>query len=173
MKNNNFWRTLREYFMVYLPMQRNSSEKTKETCQMAWNLLLRFLLQEKGIPASSINFETFTSVLLIEFLDTMEARKSWKASTRNNRLSCMRPFFKYATYSRPDLYTVYADLNTIPLKKGVNESRVVEHMTKDAVSAIIGCVDTSSSKGLRDCFFLSLMYDTAARDGGDACIKAF
>lgn len=132
---------------------------------MAWNILLRFLLQEKGIPASGLGFETFTSALLTEFLDTTESQKGWKESTRNNRLSCIRSFFKFAAYTSPEVYTVYADLCTIPLKKGNDNSRVVSHMSKDAVAAIIGCIDTGSPKGLRDRFFLALMYDTAARDG--------
>lgn len=95
----------------------------------------------------------------------MEAEKHWKPSTRNNRLSCIRSFFKYAACTCPGSYIVYADLCTIPLKKGVDNSRIVSHMTKDAVASIIGSIDTSSPKGLRDCFFLTLMYDTAARDG--------
>lgn len=165
MKNNLFWKKLKEYFSIYLPKQRNSSDKTIEACRMAWNLLLRFLLGEKGVPASEIRFETFTASLLTEFLDTMEKQKSWKESTRNNRLSCIRSFFKYAAYTSPDIYMVYADLCAIPLKKGPDHSRIVAHMSKDAVAAIIACADSSSSKGLRDQFFLTLMYDTAARDG--------
>jgi site-specific recombinase XerD len=165
MKTNLFWKKLREYFTVYLPKQRNSSEKTITSCQMAWNLLLRFLLQEKGIAATQINFDTFTSVLLADFLNDMETRKGWKASTRNNRLSCIRSFFKYAAYTCPNVYTVYADLGTIPLKKEVNNSQVVEYMSKDAVASIIECAGTASSKGFRDQFFLTLMYDTAARNG--------
>lgn len=165
MKNNPFWKKLREYFSVYLPKQRNCSEKTMDTCHMAWNLLLRYLLQEQGMEASALRFETFTSVLLSEFLDKMEAEKDWKPSTRNNRLSCIRSFFKYASYACPEAYMVYADLCTIPLKKGVDNSRIVNHMSKDAVASIIGCIDTSLPKGLRDCFFLTLMYDTAARNG--------
>ena len=165
MKSNAFWKKLREYFGIYLPKQRNSSEKTIDSCRMAWNILLRFLLQEKGIPASGLGFETFTSALLTEFLDTTESQKGWKESTRNNRLSCIRSFFKFAAYTSPEVYTVYADLCTIPLKKGTDNSRVVNHMSKDAVAAIIGCIDTGSPKGLRDRFFLALMYDTAARDG--------
>lgn len=165
MKNNPFWKKLKEYFGVYLPKQRNSSEKTIISCHMAWNLLLRFLLQEKGIPASALNFESFTSATLTEFLDTMEIRKGWKESTRNNRLSCIRSFFKFAAYTCPEVYTVYADLCTIPLKKGTDNSRMVGHMTKDAVAEIIGCTDADTPKGLRDRFFLTLMYDTAARDG--------
>ncbi|MCM1543583.1 MAG: site-specific integrase [Blautia sp.] len=132
---------------------------------MAWNLLLRFLLQEKGIAAAQIGFDTFTPVLPADFLDTMETQKGWKASTRNNRLSCIRSFFKYAAYTCPNVYAVYADLGTVPLKKGVDNSRVVEYMSKDAVASIIGCAGTASPKGFRDRFFLTLMYDTAARNG--------
>ena len=165
MKNNPFWKKLREYFSIYLPKQRNCSEKTIDTCHMAWNLLLRYLLHGQGIEVSALRFETFTSVLLSEFLDKMETEKGWKPSTRNNRLSCIRSFFKYASYTCPEVYMVYADLCTIPLKKGVDNSRIVNHMSKDAVASIIGCIDTSLPKGLRDCFFLTLMYDTAARNG--------
>ena len=95
----------------------------------------------------------------------METEKHWKPSTRNNRLSCIRSFFKYAACTCPEAYMVYADLRAIPLKKGTDNSRIVSHMTKDAVASIIGCIDTSSLKGLRDCFFLTMMYDTAARNG--------
>lgn len=165
MKSSPFWKKLREYFTIYLPKQRNSSEKTVDTCHMAWNLLLRYLLQEQGSPASALGYETFTSDLLAGFLEKMEVEKHWKASTRNNRLSCIRSFFKYASCTCPEAYIVYADLRTIPLKKGVDGSRIVKHMTKDAITSIIGCIDTSVPKGLRDCFFLTLMYDTAARDG--------
>ena len=128
MKKNSFWKKLREYFGVYLPKQHNSSEKTIDSCHMAWNLLLRYLLQEKNIPASKLTFESFTAALLTEFLDAMEVQKGWKESTRNNRLSCIRSFFKFATYTCPEVYTVYADLCTIPLKKGTDYSRVVNYM---------------------------------------------
>lgn len=173
MKNNPFWKKLKEYFGVYLPKQRNSSEKTINSYHMAWNILLRFLLLERNIPASSLKFEIFTATLLTEFLNTMEAQKGWKESTRNNRLSCIRSFFKFAAYTCPEVYVIYADLCTIPLKKGTDNSRVVNHMSKAAVSAIIGCADANTPKGLRDRFFLTLMYDTAARDGEMLNLKLY
>lgn len=165
MKNNSFWRKLKEYFSVYLPKQRNSSEKTIVTCQMAWNLLLRYLLHEKKLPPSEVKFEIFTSGLLSEFLDTMEKNKGWEISTRNNRLSCIRAFFKFATYTCAEAYIVYADLCTIPLKKGTDKSRIINYMPKDAIVSVMECIDKDTQKGIRDYFFLALMYDTAARDG--------
>lgn len=38
-------------------------------------------------------------------------------------------------------------------------------MPKDAVASIIECAGTALLKGFRDQFFLTLMYDTAARNG--------
>lgn len=165
MKINPFWKKLREYFSVYLPRQRNSSEKTIVTSRMAWNLFLRFILQVKNISPNDLMFETFTAELLSEFLDEMEHQKQWKTSTRNNRLSCIRSFFKFATHTCPDVYVVYEELCTVPLKKGTDNSRIVTHMSKDAVSSIIDSIDTITSKGLRDRLYLTMMYDTAARNG--------
>ena len=165
MKNNPFWKKLRDYFSIYLPKQRSSSEKTIDTSHMAWNLLLRYLLQERGMTAGALEFESFTSELLTAFLDRMETVRHWKTSTRNNRLSCIRAFFKYASCTCPEAYVVHEDLRTIPLKKGIDSSRVVSHMAKDVIASIIGCIDILSPKGLRDCFYLTLMYDSAARNG--------
>ena len=171
MKVNLFWKKLREYFSVYLPRQRNSSTKTITTSRMAWNLFLRFLLKDKKISPSDLTFETFTANLLSEFLDEMERQKQWKNSTRNNRLSCIRSFFRFATHTCPDVYMVYKELCTIPLKKGIDHSRVVNHMSKAAISSIIESIDVTKPKGLRDKLYLTMMYDTAARNGEILALK--
>lgn len=173
MKNNSFWKKLKEYFSIYLPKQRNSSEKTIATCRMAWNLFLRFLMREKELKPADIRFETFNSGLLSEFLDTMERNKGWEISTRNNRLSCIRAFFKFATYTCAEAYVVYSDLCTVPLKREIDNTRVINHMPKDAITAILECINTETPKGVRDCFFLTLMYDTAARNGEMLKLKLF
>lgn len=165
MKDRPFWRKLRDYFTIYLPKQKNSSEKSMATSHMAWNLFLRYLMQDAKMKTSEITFKTFTHELVTDFLDKMEAEKGWKPSTRNNRLSCIRSFFKYSACDCPEAYMVYADLGTIPLKKGVDNSRVVNYMSEEAISSILGCIDATKPKGLRDLFYLTLMYDTAARNG--------
>lgn len=165
MKNRTFWTKLREYFSVYLPKQRNSSQKTIDTYKNAWNLLLRYMLKECNIPASDFRYELFTKEVVAGFLDSEEAKKNWKAATRNNRLNCIRAFFKYAGVNCPEAFVVYSDLGTIPEKKGINQSNVVDFMPEDAITSIINCIDKDSRKGLRDRFFITLMYDVAARDG--------
>ena len=164
MKNSKFWKCLREYFTIHLPKQRGRSEKTIEACTMAWNMFLRFIIDEKKINGENIDFSTFTSSLLTEFLDTMETRKQWKVSTRNQRLSCIRSFFKYASCIETITYSVYSELCSIPLKRGEDNSHVVDHMSKDAVAALIAAANNGNLKDFRNCFFMTLMYD-AARNG--------
>ena len=163
--NDGFWRSLRNYFTIYLPKQKNDSAKSIESCHFAWNLFLRYLRENKKLDMDDVTFSCFTSSVVTSFLDDTEVEKGWKASTRNQRLSCIRSFFKYASYHDPVAYTVYSDLQNIPLKKEINHSHVVDYMSKESLRSIISVIDLSTRRGIRDHFFIALMYDTAARDG--------
>ncbi len=159
-----FWMHLREYFTVYLPKQRNVSPNTIISSRQTWNLLLKYLIDEKGIPLNEISMETLDADTVMAFLDKMETDRAWKASTRNQRLSMIRSFFTYSACMEPSSYIYSAGLEAIPLKKDVNKSFVLDYMTEDAIKAILKVPDTKKKNGIRDQFFLSLMYDSAARD---------
>ncbi len=163
-KKEDFWSYLRDYFTVYLPKQKNNSQHTITACRQTWNLLLRFLTVNKSISLGKLCMAEIDSKTVLEFLDYMEKEKGWKVSTRNQRLSCIRSFFKYVACIEPSFYVYSADLGTIPLKKGINKSRVIEFMTQDAMKALLANPDPKTRLGMRDQFFMSLMYDTAARD---------
>jgi integrase/recombinase XerD len=47
----------------------------------------------------------------------MRVTKSWTASTRNQRLACIRSFFTYAAAAEPALAIYLADLAAIPRLK--------------------------------------------------------
>ena len=62
--------------------------------------------------------------------------------------------------------TLIAGLNKlkkIPFKKPDNTAVAVEYMSMAAITAIIEQPDATTSKGLRDRFFMILLYDTGAR----------
>ena len=94
-KKEDFWRYLRDYFTVYLPKQKNNSQHTITSCRQTWNLILRFLSINKQITLEKLCMANIDSKNVLEFLDYMEKEKGWKAATRNQRLSCIRSFFKY------------------------------------------------------------------------------
>lgn len=87
-----------------------------------------------------------------------------EASTRNQRLACIRSFFTYAAAAEPSLAIYLADLAPIPRLNGP-AAAPVKYMTTDAVAALLAAPDPATRLGLRDQFFMILMYDLAARDG--------
>ncbi len=166
MKNNQnaLWLHMRSYFTVFLPKQRNASQHTITACQDTWNLFLRFLSGKKGKHLEAMGFEDIDANTVVSFLDTMESEKSWKPSTRNQRLSCIRSFLHYAACMEPTLYAYAAELDGIPLKKDVNKSYVVEFISQDGMRELLATPDVKQKLGQRDQFFMALMYDAAARD---------
>lgn len=155
---------MRSYFTVFLPKQRNASQHTITACQDTWNLFLRYLFSKKGIRPETLGFADINSSTVVSFLDTMESEKNWKPSTRNQRLSCIRSFMHYAACMEPTLYAYAAELDGIPLKKGVDKSHVMEFISQEGMRELLATPDIRQKQGMRDQFFMALMYDSAARD---------
>ena len=155
---------LKEYFTIYLPKQRNCSTHTITSCKQTWNLFLKYMNSSLNIKLESISFNNITRQNVVNFLDTMENQKNWTASTRNQRLACIRSFFKYVSTIEPLLVIYFNDLKGIPLKKDINKSHTMEFMSMEAVKILLQQPDTTTKIGIRDLFFMVLMYDTAARN---------
>lgn len=163
-EKNIFWNLLKDFFTIFLPKQRNVSPHTIEACHNTWNMFLGYLRDEKGLTMQQIKIELFDSILVNEYLDYMEKERVWKVSTRNHRLSCIRLFFNYASMIDPSLYSYAVNLKTIPQKKGVNKSHVIDYLSQSEMKDLLSEPDPATKLGLRDQFFMSLMYDTAARN---------
>jgi site-specific recombinase XerD len=156
-------RHLREYFTMHLPKQRGSSPHTITACRQTWNLLLGYVEKEHGVPLGNVTFGFLSRSVVSGFLDRMESDRGWRPATYNQRLSCIRSFFKYAAAAEPFLAIYRDDLAGIPLKKR-GTSHIVGFMEMDEMKALLNQPDASTKLGRRDRFFMILMYDTAARD---------
>jgi site-specific recombinase XerD len=127
-------------------------------------MLLLFVCDAVGKRVENLIFTDISYENVIGFLDEMQQAKGWTPSTRNHRLARIRSFFYYAARIEPTLVSYLEDLRAIPLQKDVNKSFVLEYMSKAAMTAVLRQPDSSKKTGIRDLFFLVLMYDSAARD---------
>src|SRR6266702_450345 len=115
------------------------------------------------VAVEKVTFAMVDRATVTGFPGHMQATRSWTASTRNQRLACIRSFFTYAAAAEPALATYLADLAAIPRLNGP-AAAPVKYMTTDAVTALLAAPDPGTRTGLRDQFFMILMYDLAARD---------
>ena len=161
---DGFYRHLREWFTAFLPRQRGAAGNTITSCRQTWNMLLGYIAAHHHVTVEKITFTMVDRATVTAFLDHMRSTKLWTASTYNQRLACIRSFFTYATAAEPVLAVYLADLAAIPRLKGP-AAAPVKYMSTDAVTALLAVPDPGTRTGLRDQFFMILMYDLAARDG--------
>ena len=83
---------MEDYFETYLPYSRGLSLNTINSYKHSFLLLIRFILETKGISASDIKFSDLTYETLLEFLNWLETDRLCKPSTRNQRLSAISAF---------------------------------------------------------------------------------
>ena len=160
---DGFYRHLREWFTAFLPRQRGAAENTIISCRQTWNMLLGYVAEQHHVAVETVTFTMVDRTTVTGFLDHMGATKSWTASTRNQRLACIRSFFTYAAAAEPTLAIYLADLAAIPRFKGP-AAAPVKYISTEAVAALLTAPDPGTRLGLRDQFFMILMYDLAARD---------
>jgi integrase/recombinase XerD len=162
-KDEKLFKLLRDYLIKYLPEQKCYSENTIKSYRESLNILLDFVIEKKKIYLENITFSLLDYQMINEFLDWLEHERNCCISTRNHRLSCIRSFFKYAGNMDPVLIIHRNELQKIPLKKNM-KSKIIEFMSEKALKAVLSQPDIKTKNGIRDLFFMVLMYDTAARN---------
>jgi integrase/recombinase XerD len=162
-ENLRFYQMVRDFLTVYLPKQKASSANTIKAYRESLNLLLEYLKVEENLPLMDVSFDRISRKTVEGYLDWLEEARKCSIPTRNHRLSSIRSFYKYAG-SRDLSVTAYTlELEKIPIKK-TQKTQQVKFFEEDALKAILAQPDTGTRKGIRDLFFMILMYDTAGRN---------
>lgn len=158
----NFMSLLEDYFETYLPYSRGLSLNTINSYKQSFMLLMRFMLEKKGIVACDIKFSDLTYEVLLEFFSWLETDRLCKPTTRNQRLAALSAFSEYAQNRDFDAASIFRSaIIKIPVKKSTPKHRAV--FTRDEIKILLNLPDENYETGLRDKVILSLMYATGAR----------
>ena len=160
-KDKVFFGLIHDYFKVYLPNQRRASDHTIKTYRKSIDALLDFVKLQKKVELYEIEFSMIDSRLLADFLDDLE-ENGCSVPTRNHYMACIRAFYKYAAKMEPTAVIHRVEICKVPVKNSVKPD-IIDYMSEAAVKSILDMPDASTSKGLRDQFFMVLLYDTGAR----------
>ena len=162
-KSSHFFRMIRDYLTVYLPDQKGASHNTTKSYREALSLLLDYICSRNGLTLEKLNFTHLSRETVKGFLDHIEKERECSIATRNNRLASVRSFVKYACGRDISIQACANDLSEIPLKKQ-KKADIISYFSESALKTILEQPDIRKKKGLRDLFFMILMYDTGARN---------
>jgi len=162
-KSTRFFKLVRDFLTVYLPDQRAVSVNTIKSYRECLNQLLSYICDRNGLALGKLSFEYLSRETVESYLEYLEKGRHCSVSTRNHRLACIRSFVKYAGVRDVSVQACVNDLCTIPQKK-VAKTAVIKFFSESALKTILEQPDAREKKGLRNLFFMILMYDTGARN---------
>jgi len=158
---NPLFSLIHDYFLVFLPKEKNYSQNTIRAYRKALELLLDYTRQKLEIPLSEITFDLIDRQLLSDFLCYLEQDRNCSSLTRNHRLNCIRSFYKFAAQEDITVVRHYDEIQKVqPVKIA---EKLVEHMSEGAIQSILNQPDTSTLLGKRDAFLMLFLYKTGAR----------
>lgn len=158
---NALFTAIHNFLLVSLPKERKCSVNTIRSYKKTLEQFLDFVKMKTGKPFSNLSFEDIDHNILSDFLEYLETERGCGVSTRNQRLHCIRAFYRYA--AQEDI-SVVCHLNEIKKTKSAKGTKkLVEHMSEAAIKAIIAQPDTTTEKGKRDAFLMLFLYRTGIR----------
>ena len=161
-KSQSFLPLLESFFSYHLPIAVGLSSNTIKSYKEAFRLLLIYLSESRSIAADRISFQCLDYDCLSGFLDWLECSRNCCPSTKNQRLSALLSFSKYAQNRNFEAAATFrASLIKLPVKKTGHKIRV--SFTADEVKLLLQVPDERSRTGLRDKTLMSVMYASGAR----------
>lgn len=158
---SDFFNTIKGYLIEYLPKQRCFRENTIRSYRQVLNLFVSYLRDQCEMQVKHICFESINREVVLNFLEWLETERQCGANTRNQRLMVLRSFFNYAGQLDCAYTALGISIQNIPLKS--IEMKTVEYLSEPALESLLKQPDISKKLGVRNLFFMVLMYDTAAR----------
>jgi site-specific recombinase XerD len=152
---------LQFFFAEHLIVHRRVSPETVASYRDTFRLLLQFLQRFVGKEPSRLTLADIQPPVILQFLDSLEQNRGNCARTRNVRLAAVRSFFRLLALRDPASVDVAARVLAIPVKRW--DHRLVGHLTRPEIDAILAAPDLKTWTGRRDHALLLTLYNTGAR----------
>lgn len=158
-KDPALFEKIREFLTEHLPIIKKESPNTVEAYRYTLNLYLDFLQEMLAKDLSSITSLDFTKKNILTFMDWLISKRKNRASTANLRLVHLRNFCRFLMCE--DVLRL-SELSAIQKIKGFPKECAdnVKYLSIQEMKLVLSQPDTSKRLGIRDKFFMYLLYDS-------------
>ncbi len=138
-----------------------ASPNTVASYRDTFRLLLRYATERLGKAPSALALEDIDALLVIDFLDRLEAERKNTTRTRNNRLAALRSFFRHVSMNEPVHALRCQRILAIPQKRA--QKRTIEFLGREEIEALVAAPDVTTWIGRRDRTLLLVLVQTGLR----------
>jgi integrase/recombinase XerD len=153
--------TVQTFFTDRLISQRQASPHTVAAYRDTVRMLLQFAGTRASKNVSKLDFADLNATTVAAFLDHLEHDRGNSVRSRNARLAAIHSLFAFAALQHPEHGGDIARVLAIPAKRTVNT--IVEFLTDEEVTDLLGQPDRSTRTGRRDHTMLHLAIQTGLR----------
>jgi integrase/recombinase XerD len=138
------------------------SSSTVKNYKLTMALYMDFIYEELGYNGNNFLTEKcFSEATISDWLKWLKTHRECRPQTCNIRLSIIRSFLKYLSRMEKQYKDLYYEAQQIPRRKEIKTK--VTGMSKNAIKALMGSINTRNKIGCRDFTLISFLYGTAAR----------
>lgn len=162
-KDPELYRLMKSFLINYLPDTRQKSKHTIQAYRDALNLYMLFLEEEKYIKFKDVSVSDFNQENISSFLRWLHDKRENESTTINQRLSHIKGFCRYIQKKDVLSFKLYSEICEIAEYK---DERVKDFiwLTIEDVKLVLKQPDINKKTGIRDRFFISLMYESGCRN---------
>lgn len=161
-KDPFLFQSIRKFLMEDMPIVRKKSENTVDAYRYTINLFLMFLQEKHNTLLSSVTARDFCQQNILNFMDwLMEVRRN-KISTVNLRLKHIKRFCRFLMDENILMISELSSIQKIADIPNTTED-TIKFLTVQETKIILSQPDINKTVGLRDNFFLYLLYDSGCR----------
>lgn len=161
MRPTDFSKYISDFIARYLPDERGASANTINAYRDTFVLLLTFIEKQRQIKLEKLVLDDINKETIVAFLDWIQSERNCGNATRNLRLTAIHSFYKYLKYQRLD--NLYECQRILSIKFKKLPKKTVSYLSVDGIKLLLQQPDTTMKNGRRDLALLSLIYDTGAR----------
>lgn len=99
--STDFAKYLSGFLGNYLANERGMSSNTIKSYSYTFILFIGYMRDVKRISIDKLSFRHITRSVVVDFLDWLQKERGCSNTTRNQRLSAIISFIKYAVYKDP------------------------------------------------------------------------
>ena len=162
-KDPGLFKSIKHFLTVYLPKIKSKSPHTVQTYRSSINVFAEFLKNTQNIRLHQLKSKDFNHENILNFVDWVQTVRNNSVSTRNLRLRCLRSFCKYLAGEDVLAYETYSQIQSIS-NAPTSERTLEKTLSIEQVKYLLELPDVSTNFGLRDRFYIALLYDTGCRN---------